>query len=64
MCIRDSQSVYTVNRGAPAVRFATTDASPWGVGGVMENASGPVAYWCDRLHPGDLPRVRATVWVP
>eukprot|EP00969_Alexandrium_andersonii_P362777 15460461-Alexandrium_andersonii.AAC.1 len=52
------QGAYRVNWGASAVFFVTTDASPRGMGGVLEDASGHVACWFDGLGPENLSRFR------
>ena len=38
-----------------------TDASPWGIGGVLFREGLPVAWFTDVLHPCDLERFQATV---
>ena len=38
-----------------------TDASPWGIGGVLYLNSAAVAYFSDELHPCDLNRFRARI---
>ena len=40
---------------------AATDASPWGIGGVLFRAGRPVAWFTDVLHPCDLERFHAAV---
>eukprot|EP00969_Alexandrium_andersonii_P247283 10927692-Alexandrium_andersonii.AAC.1 len=55
----DLQRTYGVYWNAPTVYYVTTDASPWGIAGVLQNASGFVSYWFDFLHPEDLERFQA-----
>eukprot|EP00969_Alexandrium_andersonii_P211213 9328582-Alexandrium_andersonii.AAC.1 len=52
----DLQRTYGVYWDAPAVYYITTDASPWGMGGVLQDSSGFVSYWFDALRPEDLER--------
>ena len=48
--------------GRSVHRFTiVTDASPWGIGGVLYLNSAAVAYFSDELHPCDLNRFRARI---
>ena len=48
--------------GRSVHRFTiVTDASPWGIGGVLYFISAAVAYFSDELHPCDLNRFRARI---
>ena len=42
-----------------AVRIST-DASPWGIGGVLYTANTPIAYFADEIQNLDLRRFNAT----
>jgi hypothetical protein len=57
---------YTLKarRGAPRFAFRT-DASPWGLGGVLyAEGSKPIAYWADELSELDLERFNASLGDP